>query len=221
MKVPSWRPDVEGKADLVEEIVRLAGLDRVALHADAARGPTIAQPVLTLLQKRTRTRRGRSRRRGSWRRSRGRSSRRRRPPIRRRRAGAGARQSDLGGSLRHAPEPAAGPRLGGAAQCRSWPRRRRPVRSGAGVQGRGRDRPAPTAAAVRRGTASADRYGPALERAARTVDAFDAKADVLALLAALGVPPVACRSCPARRRGFIQAGRHAAVRPAERRRMVR
>ncbi len=27
--VPSWRPDVEGKADLVEEIVRIAGLERV------------------------------------------------------------------------------------------------------------------------------------------------------------------------------------------------
>ena len=26
---PSWRPDVEGKADLVEEIVRIAGLDRI------------------------------------------------------------------------------------------------------------------------------------------------------------------------------------------------
>ena len=32
MKVlpPSWRPDIEGKADLVEEIVRIAGLDRIA-----------------------------------------------------------------------------------------------------------------------------------------------------------------------------------------------
>ncbi len=27
--VPSWRPDVHGKADLVEEIVRIAGLDQV------------------------------------------------------------------------------------------------------------------------------------------------------------------------------------------------
>jgi phenylalanyl-tRNA synthetase beta chain len=26
---PTWRPDVEGKADLVEEIVRIAGLDRI------------------------------------------------------------------------------------------------------------------------------------------------------------------------------------------------
>ncbi|MFJ5489405.1 phenylalanine--tRNA ligase subunit beta, partial [Hansschlegelia beijingensis] len=28
--VPSWRPDIEGKADLVEEVVRIIGLDRVA-----------------------------------------------------------------------------------------------------------------------------------------------------------------------------------------------
>ena len=26
---PSWRPDIEGKADLVEEITRIGGLDRV------------------------------------------------------------------------------------------------------------------------------------------------------------------------------------------------
>ena len=28
-KVPSWRPDIHGKADLVEEILRIAGLDKV------------------------------------------------------------------------------------------------------------------------------------------------------------------------------------------------
>ncbi len=27
--VPSWRPDVQGKADIVEEIVRIVGVDRV------------------------------------------------------------------------------------------------------------------------------------------------------------------------------------------------
>jgi phenylalanyl-tRNA synthetase beta chain len=29
VSVPSWRPDIHGAADLVEEIVRIAGLDRV------------------------------------------------------------------------------------------------------------------------------------------------------------------------------------------------
>jgi phenylalanyl-tRNA synthetase beta chain len=51
---PSWRADVEGKADLVEEIVRIAGLDRVEavpLPRLSDEGP---KPVLTLLQRRTR-----------------------------------------------------------------------------------------------------------------------------------------------------------------------
>ncbi|HUO54620.1 MAG TPA: phenylalanine--tRNA ligase subunit beta [Rhodoblastus sp.] len=53
VRAPSWRPDIEGKADLVEEIVRLAGLDRIA-PVPLDRPATVAGPVLTLLQKRTR-----------------------------------------------------------------------------------------------------------------------------------------------------------------------
>jgi phenylalanyl-tRNA synthetase beta chain len=53
--VPSWRPDVEGKADIVEEIVRIAGLDRVASTPFPREEAIVARPVLTLLQKRTRT----------------------------------------------------------------------------------------------------------------------------------------------------------------------
>ncbi|MGI3899132.1 MAG: phenylalanine--tRNA ligase subunit beta [Janthinobacterium lividum] len=52
-RVPSWRPDVYGKADLVEEIVRIAGLDRVEAQP-LPREPGVPRPVLTLLQKRTR-----------------------------------------------------------------------------------------------------------------------------------------------------------------------
>ncbi len=52
-RVPSWRPDVHGKADLVEEIVRIAGLDRVESQP-LPRDPGVSRPVLTLLQKRTR-----------------------------------------------------------------------------------------------------------------------------------------------------------------------
>ncbi|HWK00564.1 MAG TPA: phenylalanine--tRNA ligase subunit beta [Xanthobacteraceae bacterium] len=51
--VPSWRGDVEGKADLVEEIVRIAGVDRVPL-TPFPRGEFARKPVLTVLQKRTR-----------------------------------------------------------------------------------------------------------------------------------------------------------------------
>lgn len=52
--VPSWRPDVEDKADLVEEIVRIAGLDQVASVPFPREPATVAKPVLTLIQKRTR-----------------------------------------------------------------------------------------------------------------------------------------------------------------------
>jgi phenylalanyl-tRNA synthetase beta chain len=51
---PSWRGDIEGKADLVEEIIRIAGLDRVVSTPMTRIEPTVAKPVLTLLQKRTR-----------------------------------------------------------------------------------------------------------------------------------------------------------------------
>ena len=51
--VPSWRPDVEGKADLVEEVVRIAGVDRIPF-APFDRGDAPRKPVLTSIQRRTR-----------------------------------------------------------------------------------------------------------------------------------------------------------------------
>jgi len=51
--VPSWRGDVEGKADLVEEVVRILGVERVpATPFD--RGEAPRKPVLTPIQLRTR-----------------------------------------------------------------------------------------------------------------------------------------------------------------------
>ena len=52
--VPSWRPDVEQKADIVEEIIRIAGLDQVEMIPFPREPATVAKPVLTLIQKRTR-----------------------------------------------------------------------------------------------------------------------------------------------------------------------
>ncbi len=51
--VPSWRPDVDGKADIVEEVVRILGVDRVPL-TPFERGDAPRKPVLTILQSRTR-----------------------------------------------------------------------------------------------------------------------------------------------------------------------
>src|SRR5215468_9204834 len=51
--VPSWRGDVEGKADLVEEVVRILGVDRVAA-TPFDRGEAPRKPVLTPIQLRTR-----------------------------------------------------------------------------------------------------------------------------------------------------------------------
>ncbi|MGI8525023.1 MAG: phenylalanine--tRNA ligase subunit beta [Pseudolabrys sp.] len=51
--VPSWRPDVEGKADIVEEIVRIIGVDAVP-PIPFERGEFARKPVLTPIQSRTR-----------------------------------------------------------------------------------------------------------------------------------------------------------------------
>lgn len=48
---PSWRPDVKGEADLVEEICRIHGLDNIP-NAPMERPNAIARPVLNPLQKR-------------------------------------------------------------------------------------------------------------------------------------------------------------------------
>jgi phenylalanyl-tRNA synthetase beta chain len=49
--VPSWRPDVHGEADLVEEVCRIYGLDNVPF-AEMPRLSAVARPVLNPLQKR-------------------------------------------------------------------------------------------------------------------------------------------------------------------------
>jgi len=50
---PSWRGDVEGKADLVEEVVRILGVDRIPA-TPFERGEAPRKPVLTPMQLRTR-----------------------------------------------------------------------------------------------------------------------------------------------------------------------
>ena len=50
---PSWRPDIHGPADLVEEVVRIVGLDKVP-PAPMPRPGGVARPVLTEGQRRVR-----------------------------------------------------------------------------------------------------------------------------------------------------------------------
>ena len=50
---PSWRPDITGPADLVEEVVRLVGVDQVPA-TPMTRDAGVAKPVLTEAQRRRR-----------------------------------------------------------------------------------------------------------------------------------------------------------------------
>jgi phenylalanyl-tRNA synthetase beta chain len=52
--VPSWRPDIQVKADVVEQILRIAGVDRVPPAPLPRLDDGVPKPVLTLIQKRTR-----------------------------------------------------------------------------------------------------------------------------------------------------------------------
>jgi phenylalanyl-tRNA synthetase beta chain len=51
--VPSWRPDVDGKADLVEEVMRMHGVDEIAPQPLASHD-AVNGKILTTLQVRTR-----------------------------------------------------------------------------------------------------------------------------------------------------------------------
>jgi phenylalanyl-tRNA synthetase beta chain len=53
VSVPSWRPDVDGKADLVEEVLRIHGVDEVKAQPLPSQG-AVNVKILTTLQIRTR-----------------------------------------------------------------------------------------------------------------------------------------------------------------------
>ncbi len=54
VSVPSWRPDVDGKADLVEEVMRMFGVDNIKPEPLPSMG-AVNGKILTTLQIRTRT----------------------------------------------------------------------------------------------------------------------------------------------------------------------
>ena len=185
---PSWRPDIEGKADLVEEIVRIAGLDRIEpkpLPSLAA----VGGPVLTPIQKRTRRAKRALASRGlmeavTW-------SFIPHPDA----VLFGGGSADLTLANPIASElsdmrPSLVPGLLRAAQ-RNADRGYPDAALFEVGQCFASDEPegqSLRAAAVRRGTAGLAGGGRHWDGAAGPVDAFDAKADALALLAALGVP---------------------------------
>ena len=49
---PSWRPDILGEADLVEEVARIASLTKLEPRPMPRMGAGVARPILTLSQKR-------------------------------------------------------------------------------------------------------------------------------------------------------------------------
>jgi phenylalanyl-tRNA synthetase beta chain len=186
--VPSWRPDIDGKADLVEEVMRIHGVDNIAPQPlgghDAVNGK-----ILTLLQIRTRAARRALAVRGmmeavTWSfipakhaelfRG-GQASLKLANPI-------AADMSDMRPSLL--------PGLIAAAQ--------RNADKGIGdvalfevsgtYEGDGPDKQRRVASGVRRGTAKLDGSGRHWAGNAGNVGVFDAKADAIAALEAIGAP---------------------------------
>jgi phenylalanyl-tRNA synthetase beta chain len=186
---PSWRPDIDGKADLVEEVIRIAGVDRIEPEPLPRLEAAVAKPILTLIQKRTRLARRSLAVRGlveavTW-------------------SFIAKSEAELfgGGDARLAlanpiasdlsdMRPSLLPGLLKAAQ-RNADRGFADVALFEVGQTFASDDPegqSIKAAAVRRGMARAEGVGRHWGGGAQTVDAFDAKADAMALLATLGIP---------------------------------
>jgi phenylalanyl-tRNA synthetase beta chain len=189
VKVPSWRPDVEGKADLAEEIVRIAGVDSVMSTPLPRLDATVAKPILTLLQKRTRLARRALAAQGlveavTW------------SFVSKEQAqGFGGGQPELALANPIAADlsdmrPSLLPGLLKASQ-RNADRGLGDValfEVGQVFKGAGEKDQRITAAAIRRGTAKPQGAGRHWAGRSGSVDVFDAKADAMAMLAALGVP---------------------------------
>jgi phenylalanyl-tRNA synthetase beta chain len=186
---PSWRPDIEGKADLVEEIIRIFGVDRIEPKPLPRLEATVAKPILTPIQRRTRLAKRALAVRGlveavTW------------SFISRDEAvlfGGGDKRLALANPIASDlsdMRPSLLPGLMKAAQ-RNADRGFGDVALFEVGQTFASDEPegqSIKAAAVRRGTARAEGVGRHWDGGAETVDAFDAKADALALLTSLGVP---------------------------------
>ncbi len=189
VKAPSFRPDIEGKADLVEEIVRIAGLDRVGARPLPRASDHVAGPVLTQIQRRVRTAKRALAAGGlveavTW------------SFVSRQRAelfGGGAPSLALANPI--APElsdmrPSLLPGLIAAAQRNADRGHGDLALFEVGQIFKGDDEAGQfmAASAIRRATAKSAGAGRHWSAPVAEADSFDAKADALALLAALGAP---------------------------------
>ena len=209
--IPSWRPDVEGKADIVEEIVRIAGLDRVKSVALKRDDEGVAQPVLTLLQRRVSGARRALAARGmaeavTW------------SFVSKAQAelfGGGAPALALANPIASDlsdMRPSLAPGLLASAQ-RNADRGYADValfEVGQIFRGDGERDQAYNAAGVRRGAAKVSGSGRLWGARAAAVDVFDTKADALALLASLGVSTNAIQIVPGGP-SFLHPGRSATL----------
>ncbi len=194
--VPTWRPDVHGKADIVEEIVRIVGVDRIPMTR-FERGDSGRKPVLTALQNRTRKARRALAARGlveavTW-------------------SFVSKSQAELFGDGKGAlalanpiaadmsdMRPSLVPGLVAAAQKNADRGYANVALFEVGQIFRG-DRPEDqfvAASGVRRGLAKASGWARHWATGSGPADAFDAKADALAVLAAAGAPMQALQIVP-------------------------
>jgi phenylalanyl-tRNA synthetase beta chain len=193
---PSWRPDVHGRADIVEEIVRIVGVDKVP-STPFPRGEHARKPVLTPIQNRTRKAKRALAARGlveavTW-------------------SFVGKREAELfgGGQAELAlanpiaaelsdMRPSLIPGLVMAAQKNADRGLADAALFEVGQIFKG-DQPADqltAATGVRRALAKASGIGRHWSSKAEAVDAFDAKADAFAVLAAAGAPMQALQVVP-------------------------
>jgi phenylalanyl-tRNA synthetase beta chain len=187
--VPTWRPDVHGPADLVEEVVRIAGLDRIPA-TPLPRVDGIARAVLTDKQKRARRTRRLLAARGfveavTWSFI---------PKGEATHFGGGAADLDLANPISVEMSSMRPGLLPGLLTAVTRNRNRGAAdvalfELGQAYRGETPDDQYLSAAGVRAGTAHLTGAGRHWDGNAAPVSAFDVKADVFAALSALGIDP--------------------------------
>jgi phenylalanyl-tRNA synthetase beta chain len=186
---PSWRPDIHGAADLVEEVVRIAGLDRVP-STPLPRPAGVARAVLTERQKRARRARRTLAARGlveaiTWSFI---------PAGEAKSFGGGAAGLELANPISTEMSSMRPGLLPGLLTALKRNRNRGFADAalfelGQAYRGERPEDQYLSAAGVRAGTAKVGGGGRHWDGAANDVDLFDAKADAVAVLAALGFDP--------------------------------